>query len=128
MVELDQKSNNLKSATIGNVDSVKSSEATIPDEILKSQVSVELITDNIQEHVNNYYLNVRSKDLRLKSDFIFDDNYCVVYKTSGNFIGVSNYGTWSSEDKWDIYCYLEKTNSWVAGWDVLWQGFLEGEG
>ena len=127
MLEVDQKGNSLKSATIGSSNSNKSSKATIPDEILKRQVSVELITENIQEHVKNYYLNVKSKELQLK-DFIFDQNYDVFYSTTGNFIGVSNYGYYSSEDKYDIACYLEKKpTQFFSGWDILWQGFLQGD-
>lgn len=127
MLEVDQKGNSLKSATVGSVNSNISSIETLPKEILKRQVSVELITENIQEHVQNYSLNIKSKELQLKSGFIFDANYCVFYKTSGNFIGVSNYGAYSSEDKYDIFCYLEKTNSALSGWDVIWQGFLDGD-
>lgn len=127
MLEVDNKDNNLKSAMVRNIDSDNATKATIPDEILKRQVSVELITENIKENVKNYYLSVKSKDNQLKVDFIFDANYCISYRTTGDFLGVSNFGAFSSEDKYMIYCYLEKTNSALSGWNVLWQGFLQGD-
>jgi len=125
-LSVENSINNLKTGTVGNKVENVTEKGSIPPEILKRQVSIELITENIQENVEKYYLNVKHKVNKLKSDFIFHPDYCVTYKTSGDFIGVSNYGSWSHEDKWDIYCALEKTNSWLAGWDILWDGFLDG--
>jgi hypothetical protein len=126
VIDITDEMPSLKSSSIEKQMAESSVNALIPEDILKRPLSIELITENIKEDVKNYYLNVQSKKLQLKSDFIFNANYYVSYTTTGDLIGVSNYGAWSDEDKWDIYCYLEKKNHWYTGWDILWQGFLQG--
>ena len=74
-------------------------------------------------------MNVETKEQDLKSASSFQFGSYNHYKTSGDFIGVVHQGYWddNSGDEYDIYVYLTKTDCWLCGWDVLWQGICYGE-
>lgn len=131
IVNFDETNIELKSGIINESKSNLNDGERISQEIFDKRVNVQLITENIQNNVKEYFLHVESKNIQLKSSFPFHANYSVSYKTEphAKFIGVVNYGVpWDTSEHWDIYCFLEKTNSWLAGWDVLWHGRLYGYG
>ncbi|NQU87908.1 MAG: hypothetical protein HQ541_19335 [Mariniphaga sp.] len=116
---------NLKSKSIDEEPINESDNLKLPNQVLNRKVNIELITENIQANTSSYYLHVKAKEVILKSASDFQWGPYASYKTTGDFIGVVHQGFFGTG--YDIYVYLEKTNSWLAGWDILWQGLREGD-
>ncbi len=128
--ETDENINNWENKATRNITTKSAKQQLpIPQEIIDHKVNIELITENIHSNINTFYLDVEKLDNNLKSGDSFQFGEFAAYKTTGDFIGVVHKGYWddNSGDEYDIYVYLEKTNSWLAGWDILWQDLRDGE-
>jgi len=101
----------LKSAKTSDLKQTKSSSNEF-DLNQEPQIIIDLITDNLQENVESYSLNIKQKNSKTTKDFIY--GYPVAYTTSNNFIGAVHYG-----DGYEFVAKIEYKSEWYSSWKYL---------